>query len=119
VRLCESFYNLLSNAAKFIERKPGRIVIDLETRDDEYEFRVSDNGPGIPRDELERIFAPFRRLSIHRDRPGSGLGLYFTKTMLEHLRGRIWVESQVGEGSTFHVVLMKPENIEVGPAVER
>ncbi|MBL8829548.1 MAG: hypothetical protein JNM18_21395 [Planctomycetaceae bacterium] len=108
VRLRESFYNLLSNAAKFIERKPGRITIELIDHGTEYEFTLADNGPGIPREELERIFAPFRRLAIHRDHPGSGLGLYFTKTMIEHQQGRIWVESEVNVGSTFHIVLLKP-----------
>lgn len=114
VRLRESFYNLLSNAAKFIECKPGRIAVEVVERSQEFEFTIADNGPGIPREELDRIFAPFRRLAIHRDKPGSGLGLYFTKTMIEHQRGRIWVNSQVGEGSTFHIVLLKPGIAELG-----
>jgi signal transduction histidine kinase len=114
VRLRESFYNLLSNAAKFIERKPGRIAIELIDHGNEYEFTIADNGPGIPREELERIFAPFRRLAMHRDHPGSGLGLYFTKTMIEHQQGRIWVDSHVGQGSTFHIVLLKPGIPEIG-----
>ena len=64
-----------------------------------------DNGPGIPPEERERIFAPFRRLSQHRDRPGSGLGLYFAKNLIAQQGGRIWVESTPGEGSRFCVQL--------------
>jgi signal transduction histidine kinase len=65
----------------------------------------ADNGPGIPPEERERLFAPFRRLAMHRDRPGSGLGLYFTKNLVTQLGGRIWVESEPGAGSRFHVQL--------------
>lgn len=115
VRLRESFYNLLSNAAKFIERRPGRITVGVENRPPEWLFSVADNGPGVPPEECERIFAPFRRLPVHRDQPGSGLGLYFTKTMVEHQGGRIWVESTPGEGSTFFIALQKPGNVDLPP----
>lgn len=108
VRLRESFYNLLSNAVKYVERTPGKLTIGVAPHADGFEFTFADNGPGIPREDLELIFAPFRRSALHRDRPGSGLGLYFTKTMIEHQGGRIWVESEVGRGTCFHVVLQRP-----------
>lgn len=108
IRLRESFYNVLANAMKYVEAKTGRIATTIRTRSDEVEFVVADNGPGIPREELEQIFAPFHRSTAHRNRPGSGLGLYFTKTMLEYQGGKVWAESTPGEGSSFHIVLRKP-----------
>ena len=105
VRLREAFYNLLSNAAKFIDKTPGRIAIEVKSSGDECIFTVADNGPGIPRNELERVFAPFRRLPMHRDQPGSGLGLYFTKNLIEQQGGRVWAQSEPGQGSVFYVVL--------------
>lgn len=107
VRLREAFYNLLSNAAKFIDKRHGRIAIEIEIRGNEFLFTIADNGPGIPSDELERIFAPFRRMPIHRDQPGSGLGLYFTKNLIEQQGGRVWAESEVGRGSRFIVALKR------------
>jgi signal transduction histidine kinase len=104
-RLCEVFYNLLSNAIKFSDKRKGRIKVDYKLRDDECIFSIADNGPGIPAEELERIFVPFRRLPSHRAVPGSGLGLYFTKAMIEQQNGRVWVESEPGAGSRFFVLL--------------
>ena len=105
VRLREAAYNLLSNAAKFIDKTPGRIVISVEVDGPRCRFCVADNGPGIPAEELDRVFVPFRRLPTHRDRPGSGLGLYFTKNLIEEQGGRVWAESQPGRGSQFYIEL--------------
>jgi signal transduction histidine kinase len=107
VRLRESFYNVLSNAVKYVERVSGKITIRVEPRADEIEFTCADNGPGIPSDEVERIFTPFHRSALQGDQPGSGLGLYFTKSMIEHQGGRVWAESGPGRGSTFHIVLRR------------
>ena len=108
IRLRESFYNVISNALKYVDAKTGRITMTIRNLSDEVEFIIADNGPGIPREELERIFAPFHRSMVHRDRPGSGLGLYFTKTMLEYQGGKVWAESTPGAGSSFHIALRKP-----------
>jgi signal transduction histidine kinase len=105
VRLREVFYNLLSNAVKFIDKRPGAISVSCQVRDDECIFAIADNGTGIPAEELARVFVPFRRLPKHREVPGSGLGLYFAKTIVEQQHGRIWVESQQGHGSCFYVLL--------------
>jgi signal transduction histidine kinase len=112
VRIREVFYNLLSNAVKFSDKSRGRITIGYEVHDGECVFSIADNGPGIPAEELSRIFVPFRRLDTHRNIPGSGLGLYFAKTMVEQQRGRIWAESHVGKGSCFFVALKLPEGHE-------
>jgi len=71
----------------------------------EHIFCISDNGPGIAEADLPQIFAPFRRLPHHRNKPGSGLGLYFVKTFVEDQGGRVWVESRVGEGTQFYIAL--------------
>jgi signal transduction histidine kinase len=105
VRLREAFQNLLSNAAKFIGRRNGRIDIGCRRQAGEAVFSIRDNGPGIPPDELDRVFVPFRRLPQHRDQPGSGLGLYFTKNLIEQQGGRVWAESDVGQGACFFVAL--------------
>src|SRR5205814_146342 len=107
-RLREVFYNLFSNAIKFSDKPHGRIAVTYTAGDSECVFTVSDNGPGIPPEELARVFVPFRRLAAHRHIPGSGLGLYFAKIIVEQQHGRIWVESQLGKGSSFHVLLKTP-----------
>jgi signal transduction histidine kinase len=106
-RVREIFYNLLSNAVKFSDKRRGRVEVGFTVRDDDCIFSIADNGPGIPAEELARVFVPFRRLPAHRDIPGSGLGLYFAKTMVEQQQGSIWVESEVGAGSRFYVRLRK------------
>ena len=105
VRLREVFINLLTNAAKFIERRPAQVTIDAQTDGDRATIVVADNGPGIPADELQKIFVPFRRLPASHEQPGSGLGLYFTKNLVTQQEGRIWATSQPGQGSRFHIEL--------------
>lgn len=110
VKLREAIYNVLSNAAKFVSASTGRIDIDAKTSDAEVVLSVADNGPGIPADEVKRVFMPFHRLARHRDMPGSGLGLYFTKMLVEQQKGRIWVESTLDQGCTFFIALRCPES---------
>ncbi len=114
-RLREAFYNLLSNAIKFSDKPHSRIEVGFTIRDNECIVSFTDNGPGIPAEELSRVFVPFRRLAAHRSVPGSGLGLYFAKTMIEQQQGRVWVESTVGKGSTFYVLLKLVRPSDAGP----
>jgi len=105
IRLREALYNLLSKAVKFIDKRPGRIEVSSRVENGRAVITIADNGPGIPADEIDRIFSPFRRLLAHRDTPGSGLGLYFTKNLIEHQGGRVWAESEPGAGSCFSIEL--------------
>jgi signal transduction histidine kinase len=104
-RLTEALYNLLTNAVKFVDKQPAKIVLTVEEQDQETLVSVADNGPGIPDEELNRVFNPFRRLPSHRNLPGSGLGLYFTRHLIEQQGGRVWAESTLGVGATFHIAL--------------
>ena len=107
VQLREVIYNLLSNAIKFMDKPDGQISIDAELTDGQCVLCVADNGPGIPHEELEKIFVPFRRLPAHEHIAGSGVGLYFTKNLVEQQGGSIWVESELGQGSRFFVRLKR------------
>lgn len=102
-RILQVLANLLGNAIKFCE--PGdTITLRAEARDGEVRIAVSDTGPGIPAEELGRIFEPYR--TIEREgKGGTGLGLYITKGIVQRHGGRIWVESTVGAGTTFFFTL--------------
>ena len=104
-RLREVFYNVLSNAVKYLDKEDGMIRLSTETALGEHIFSISDNGPGIADTDLPQIFAPFRRLPQHRNKSGSGLGLYFVKLFVEEEGGHVWVQSHVGEGTQFFIGL--------------
>lgn len=118
--LREVFSNLLSNAVKFIDRRPGSINVRAHLRSEHCEIVIADNGPGISAEELSQIFLPFRRLAPHKELPGSGLGLYFAKNLVLQQGGRIWVTSEPGRGSEFHIELRLASTSapQVSPAAE-
>ncbi|MCU0838826.1 MAG: sensor histidine kinase [Rhodospirillales bacterium] len=95
--------NLLSNAQKFVPAGWGRIVVSYQQTGDGVRVSVADNGPGIPEAEQTAIFEKFHQVRAgNTGNPGgSGLGLAICRGIVEHLGGRIWVESTPGEGSTF------------------
>ena len=95
------FQNLIGNAIKYRRKDlPPRIHVSASRRGGAWNFSVTDNGIGIDAQHLETIFAPFKRLH-GREYPGTGLGLAMCAKIAERYRGRIWVESTVGQGSTF------------------
>jgi signal transduction histidine kinase len=107
-RLREVLYQLLSNAVKFLDKEPGEIRVSVQELAAEHVFCIADNGSGISEADQHKIFAPFQRLPQHRQRPGSGLGLYFVRRIIEERGGRVWVESRVGEGSKFYIAIPRP-----------
>ena len=101
-RLVQLFQNLIGNALKFRSDRPPLIDIKARRTDDDMsEFRVQDNGIGIDEDQFDRIFGVFQRLHTKEEYAGTGIGLAVVKRIVEQHGGRIWVESEVGQGSTF------------------
>jgi two-component system phosphate regulon sensor histidine kinase PhoR len=94
--------NLVENAVKY-SPGGGRIELGLEAIDGEVQFRVVDQGMGIPADEQRRIFEKFYRLdpNMIQGIGGTGLGLYICRELVERMGGRIWLESEEGKGSAF------------------
>ena len=103
VQLIQLFQNLLGNAIKFRgDRKPEiHIVADYQEGCAEWLFSVKDNGIGIEPQYAERIFQIFQRLHTSKDYPGTGIGLAVCKKIIERHGGRIWIESELGNGTTF------------------
>jgi signal transduction histidine kinase len=104
-RIRQVVFNLLSNAVKFTP-EGGRIVVSSARHDGELRIAVADTGPGIAREDQERIFEEFQQTDLGaRQQEGTGLGLALSRRLIELHGGRIWVESEPGEGSTFVVAL--------------
>ena len=102
-RVAQVLSNLLGNALKYTP-KGGTIVVATAVADGELLVSVSDSGPGIPETERLKIFDRFAQLG-NKDREGLGLGLYISKMLIEAHRGRLWVDSKRGAGSTFTFAL--------------
>jgi signal transduction histidine kinase len=102
-RLMQVVLNLLSNAAKYAPRNEGVVRLVLEQSANELLVSVSDNGPGIPADQQGKVFEKFRQVEgdAHYRPGGTGLGLPISRQIVEHLGGRLWLESQPGAGARF------------------
>jgi signal transduction histidine kinase/HAMP domain-containing protein len=100
-RITQCLMNLAGNALKFTRQ--GRVEISVDRRGDVLTYRVADTGIGIARDQLETVFGEYRQGDplISSEFGGSGLGLSITKKFVEMHGGRVWVESELGKGSTF------------------
>ncbi len=105
VQLTQLFQNLISNAIKH-NRKPVKIAVGCTDRVDHWMFYINDDGEGIEETDLIKIFDPFNRVS-HNDNSGLGMGLAISKKIVESLGGRIWCESNMGEGTTFFIAIPK------------
>ncbi len=106
-RIQQILYNLLSNAVKFTP-EGGLVEMKLTTTDDDHlRIQVRDTGIGIPEEELSGVFEKFRQLdgSMTREHSGTGLGLAISRELVDRLGGSLQVESEVGEGSVFTVIL--------------
>ncbi len=99
------FQNLVSNALKFHGPKSLHVHVSAELQDEQWLFAVRDNGIGIEPQYAERIFVIFQRLHSRVEYPGTGIGLAICQKIVEHHGGRIWVESELGQGTTFYYTL--------------
>jgi two-component system sensor kinase FixL len=105
--IVQVFQNLLSNAVKYMDKPQGRIRIGCAEEGDFWVFSVADNGPGIEEKHFERIFRIFQTLAPRDQFESTGIGLTVIKKIIELHGGKIWVESEVGQGSTFFFTLPK------------
>ncbi|MGE0479782.1 MAG: ATP-binding protein [Phycisphaerae bacterium] len=110
-KLSQVLSNLVSNAIKYTPER-GQVIVSAKATGAEVLFCVSDNGPGIPREKWDYIFERFAQVtaSFVREIGGVGLGLYIVRQIVEHHGGRVWLESEVGQGSTFYVALPMRKN---------
>jgi PAS domain S-box-containing protein len=106
-RLQQVFQNLIDNAVKFMDKRGGEIRVRYISDDNHHHFSVSDNGPGIEEKHFDRIFQIFQTLTPRDEFESTGVGLALVKKIVEMHGGSIWVESVVGQGSTFTFTLPK------------
>ncbi|MBK4728898.1 response regulator [Oxynema sp. CENA135] len=106
LQLSQVFQNLIGNAIKFCRpEEPPKVEISAERKDDQWLFKVSDNGIGIEAEYFQRIFEIFQRLHTPEEYPGTGIGMAICKKIVERHGGQIWVESTVNVGTTFYFTL--------------
>ncbi len=106
-QLVRLFQNLIGNAIKFCDHRPPQVDVTAVEQEDRWLFSVQDNGIGIETRYADRIFIIFQRLHTRTEYPGTGLGLAIAKRIVERHGGTIWMESRLGEGSTFRFTISK------------
>jgi light-regulated signal transduction histidine kinase (bacteriophytochrome) len=108
-RLGQVFRNLIDNAIKYMDKPEGQIAINCTEDGEFWRFAIADNGPGIDRKYFQKIFQMFQTLVPRDERESTGIGLAVVKKIVELYGGGIWVESRMGEGTTFFFTLPKQE----------
>lgn len=111
VLIGQLFQNLIINAIKFKGPQNPEIIISGKKINNEYLFSVKDNGIGIKKEYLEKIFIIFQRLHGANQYPGTGIGLAICKKIVARHGGKIWVESEPGKGSTFYFTIAENKKI--------
>jgi PAS domain S-box-containing protein len=106
-RIIQIFQNLIGNAIQYINKDQGLIEIACQDKEEVWEFSVRDNGPGIGAQYHEKIFKIFQTLAPRDELESTGIGLAVVKKIVELYGGQIWVESELGQESTFYFTLSK------------
>lgn len=104
-KIHQLFQNFLSNAVVNIDKPDGLVEIDYKERSTHWEFSVNDNGVGIPKEYHEKIFQIFQ--SIGSNERSTGIGLSIVKKIIDRYEGKVWLESEIGVGTTFSFSLKK------------
>lgn len=112
MQLSQLLQNLLSNALKFTAADKPRIKIKCTREGSHFKFSVVDNGIGIEKADLDKIFEVFKRLHTKKEYPGTGIGLAICKKIVDRHNGQIWPESEPGKGTTFHFTIETIEQAE-------
>jgi PAS domain S-box-containing protein len=110
-QLLQIFQNLIGNAVKFGPSESSKVHVSAQKQGNEWVFSVQDNGIGIDSKYFDRIFIIFQQLDKKGSFHGTGMGLAIVKKIVERHRGRVWVESEVGAGSTFYFTI--PDEVAV------
>ncbi len=105
MRMQQVFQNLIGNAVRHRERPQGEVRIGCVPDDGGFKFFVRDNGPGIDEQHHERIFKMFQTLKSKDETGSTGIGLSIVRRIVENVGGRVWVESALGQGSTFYFTI--------------
>lgn len=113
--LTQLYQNLIGNALKFITDESPRVLLTVEDDGDQWILGVKDNGIGMKPEHADRIFKPFQRLHRRDQYEGTGIGLSICKKTVERHRGRLWVESTLGDGAHFRFTLPKLSETEQCP----
>lgn len=108
-RMTQLFQNLLSNAVKYIDKERGRVEVTCSDEGAFWRFSIADNGPGIEQKYFDKIFQIFQMLGPRTSGDSTGIGLTIAKKIVALHGGTIWLESQLGEGTTFLFTLPKTE----------
>ncbi len=104
-KIHQLFQNFLSNAVVNIDKEDGLVEIDYKEDKTHWEFSIKDNGVGIPKEYHQKIFQIFQ--SIGSNERSTGIGLSIVKKIIDRYHGRVWLESEIGEGTTFYFTLQK------------
>ena len=99
------FQNIIGNAIKYRSQETPKIHISAKKETNQYLFSIKDNGIGMSPEHLERIFTIFQRLHTHEEYEGTGIGLAIVQKIVHQQGGQIWVESELGKGSTFYFTI--------------
>jgi signal transduction histidine kinase len=104
-QMMQLLQNLIGNSIKFRRERPPRIQVSAQEKDGAWVFALRDNGIGIDPQYFEKIFRPFQRLHTRREYPGTGIGLAVCKKIVTRHGGRIWLDSELGLGTTFYFTI--------------
>ncbi len=110
IKIRQVFLNLINNAVKFSSKnnkENPRVEIGHNDREQEHEFYVRDNGIGIDQQNHQQVFGIFKRLHKSEEYEGTGAGLTIVKRVIVDHDGRIWIDSELGEGATFYFTIPK------------